>query len=58
VEVVYPGLIMWDMNEYLARGLVLSRWVTTMLQEKVAAGDKKKLSEEIVALKGQRDRDQ
>jgi len=29
-----------------------------MLQEKVAAGDKKKLSEEIVALKGQRDRDQ
>jgi len=53
-----PRLIMRARNEYLAWGVVLSRRVTTMLQEELAAGDKKKLVEEIAALKGQMDRDQ
>jgi len=58
VEAADPGLTMRAMNEYLARGMVLSRRVVTLLQEELAAGDKKKLAEEVAALKVQRDREQ
>lgn len=58
VEEAVPMLIMRAMSEYLARGVVLSKRVATMLQEELAVGDKKKLSEEIASLKSQRDRDQ
>jgi len=57
-EVADPGLTMRAMSEYLARGMVLSRRVATLLQEELAAGDKKKLAEEVAALKVQRDREQ
>jgi len=52
VEAADPGLIMRVLNECLSHGVVLGRRVTTMLQEELAAGDKKKLSEQIVAFKG------
>jgi len=58
VEAADPGLTMRAMNEYLARDMVLSRWVATLLQEELAAGDKKKLAEEVAALKVQRDCEQ
>ncbi|QCD89292.1 hypothetical protein DEO72_LG4g236 [Vigna unguiculata] len=58
VESVDPGLTMRAMSEYLARDMVLSWRVATMLQEELAAGDKKKLAEEVAALKVQRDREQ
>ncbi|QCD86965.1 hypothetical protein DEO72_LG3g1496 [Vigna unguiculata] len=57
-EVADLGLTMRAMSEYLARGMVLSRRVATLLQEELAAGDKKKLAEEVAALKVQRDREQ
>ncbi|QCD97243.1 hypothetical protein DEO72_LG6g1953 [Vigna unguiculata] len=50
VEATDPGLTMRAMSEYLARGMVLSRRVATLLQEELAAGDKKKLVEEVAAL--------
>ncbi|QCE04339.1 hypothetical protein DEO72_LG8g2375 [Vigna unguiculata] len=57
VEAADPGLTMRAMSEYLAHGMVLSRWVATLLQEELAAGDRKKLAEEVAALKVQRDRE-
>ena len=57
-ETADPGLVMRALNEYMARGLVLSRRVTTMLQEELSAGDKKKLTEEVASLKKLRDSDQ
>jgi len=58
VEAADSGLVMRALNEYLARGVVLGRRVTTMLQEELGAGDKKKLAEEIALLKGLRESDQ
>jgi len=58
VEVADHGLVMRALNEYLARGVVLSRRVTTMLQEEMGVGDKKKLAEEIASLKKLRESDQ
>ena len=58
VEAADPGLTMRAMSEYLARGMVLSRRVATLLQEELAVGEKKKLAEEVAALKVQRDREQ
>ncbi|QCE03551.1 hypothetical protein DEO72_LG8g1576 [Vigna unguiculata] len=58
VEAADPGLTMRAMSEYLARGMVLSRRVATLLQGELAAGDKKKLAEEVASLKVQRDREQ
>ncbi|QCD83469.1 hypothetical protein DEO72_LG2g3813 [Vigna unguiculata] len=58
VEAVDPGLVMRALNEYMARGLVLSRRVTTMLQEELSAGDKKKHAEKVASLKKLRDNDQ
>ena len=58
VEAADPGLTMRAMSEYLTRGMVLSRRVATLLQEELAAGEKKKLAEEVAALKAQRDREQ
>jgi len=58
VEAADPGLTMRAMSESLARGMVLSRWLATLLQEELAAGDKKKLAKEVTALKVQRDREQ
>jgi len=58
VEAADPGLVMRALNEYMAQGLVLSRRVTTMLQEELSAGDKKKLAEEVASLKKLRDSDQ
>ncbi|QCD86692.1 hypothetical protein DEO72_LG3g1217 [Vigna unguiculata] len=58
VEAADPGLTMRAMSEYLARGMVLSRRVATLLQGELAAGDKKKLVEEVASLKVQRDREQ
>ena len=57
VEAADPGLVMRALSEYLARGLVLGRRVNTMLQEELAAGDKKKLAEEVAGLKAQGERD-
>jgi len=51
VEAADPGLTMRAMSEYLARGMVLSWRVATMLQEELVTGDKKKLAEEVAALK-------
>ncbi|QCD83000.1 hypothetical protein DEO72_LG2g3342 [Vigna unguiculata] len=58
VEAADPGLTMRAMSEYLACGMVLSRRVATLLHEELVAGDKKKLAEEVAALKVQRDREQ
>ena len=58
VEAADPRLVMRALNEYMARGLVLSRRVTTMLQEELSVGDKKKLVEEVASLKMLRESDQ
>lgn len=58
VEAADSGLVMRALNEYLVRGVVLGRRVTTMLQEELSAGDKKKLVEEIASLKALRESDQ
>jgi len=39
------------MNEYMSRVLILGRKLSTMMQEEIAAGDKKKLVDELAALK-------
>ncbi|QCE03481.1 hypothetical protein DEO72_LG8g1505 [Vigna unguiculata] len=43
VEAVDPGLIMRALNEYMS--------LSTMMQEEIAAGDKKKLADELATLK-------
>jgi len=58
VVAVDPGLIMRALNEYMSRGLVLGRRLSAMMQEDIAAGDKKKLAEELATLKAQVERDQ
>ncbi|QCE14716.1 hypothetical protein DEO72_LG11g1720 [Vigna unguiculata] len=58
VEAADPGLLMRAWNEYMSRGLVLGRRLSAILQEKLAAGDKKKLADELAALKVQVERDQ
>jgi len=58
VEAADPRLTMRAISEYLARGMVLSRRVATLLQGELATGDKKKLAEEVASLKVQRDREQ
>ena len=58
VEVADLGLIMRAWNEYMSRGLVLGRRLSTMMQEEIAAGDKKKLADELATLKVQVERDQ
>jgi len=58
VEAADPGLIMRAWNEYMSRGLVLGRRLSMMMQEEIAAGDKKKLVDELAALKVQVERDQ
>ena len=58
VEAADPGLIMRAWNEYTSRGLVLGRRLSAMLQEEIAAGDKKKLADELAALKVQVELDQ
>ncbi|QCD83053.1 hypothetical protein DEO72_LG2g3396 [Vigna unguiculata] len=57
VEAADRGLVMRALSKYLAQGLVLGRRVTTMLSEELSEGDKKKLAEEVVGLKVQRERD-
>jgi len=51
-------LIMRAWNEYTSRGLVLGRRLSAMLQEEIAAGDKKRLADELAALKVQVELDQ
>jgi len=58
VEAADPSLLMRAWNEYMSRGLVLGRRLSAMMQEEIAAGDKKKLAEELAALKVQVERDQ
>ena len=58
VEAADPGLLMRAWNEYMSRGLVLGRRLSAILQEELAAGDKKKLADELAALKVQVERDQ
>ena len=58
VEAADPGLIMRAWNEYTSRGLVLGHRLSAMLQEEIAAGDKKKLADELAALKVQVELDQ
>jgi len=58
VEAADPGLIMRAWNEYTSRGLVLGRRLSAMLQEEIAAGDKKRLADELAALKVQVELDQ
>ncbi|QCD93702.1 hypothetical protein DEO72_LG5g1778 [Vigna unguiculata] len=53
VEAADPGLMMRTCNEYTSRGLVLGRRLSAMMQEEIAAGDKKKLADELATLKVQ-----
>ncbi|QCD96442.1 hypothetical protein DEO72_LG6g1145 [Vigna unguiculata] len=58
VEAADPGLLIRAWNEYMSRGLVLGRRLSAILQEELAAGDKKKWADELAALKVQVERDQ
>ncbi|QCD83043.1 hypothetical protein DEO72_LG2g3386 [Vigna unguiculata] len=58
VEAADPGLIMRAWNEYTSRGLVLGRQLSAVMQEEIAAGDKKKLADELATLKVQVELDQ
>ncbi|QCE10512.1 hypothetical protein DEO72_LG10g1742 [Vigna unguiculata] len=51
LEATKSSFTMKAMVEYLMRGLVISQKVVSMLQGKLARGDKKTLVEELVTLK-------